>query len=74
MCPSHWSQTPDPSGHQEFVAVGRRAITEMPDLPAVVLALQIRWENGVALRVNMGEIAEEAWIGAGPVWRLVALR
>lgn len=70
---SHWNQTPDPSGLREFVAVGRRAIAEIPDLPAVVLALQIRWENGLASRVNIAEIEESAWIAAEPAWKLVAL-
>jgi hypothetical protein len=74
MGPSHWNQTPDPSGLQEFVAVGRRAVAEIPDLPAVVLALQIRWENGLASRVNIAEIEETAWIAAEPAWKLIALR
>lgn len=69
----HWTQKPDLSGLQEFVAVGRRAIAEIPDMPAVVLALQIRWEDGLASRVNIAEIEEEAWIGAEPTQKLIAL-
>ena len=31
--------------------------------PPVVVALQVRWEDGVAYRVNVGDITEEAWMG-----------
>lgn len=73
MGPNHWDQTEDPSGRHEFVVVGRRAFSEVPDMPPMVLALQIRWEKGLAVRVNIAEIDEEAWIRAGPTWRLVAM-
>lgn len=70
----HWVQTRQTTGLQEFVAVGRRALQELPGFPAIILALQVRWENGVAERVNIGEIEEAAWIAADPTWKLVALR
>ena len=40
---------------------------------AVILALQIEWEGGVALRVNLAEIGEEAWAEAGLVGRFVVV-
>ena len=58
---------------QEFVVIGRRVITELPDIPAVLLALQIRWEDGIAYRLNIAEIKETAWIDANSSWRLTAL-
>lgn len=57
----------------DFVAVGRRAISEVPEYPATILALQIEWEGGVALRVNLAEIGEGDWVEAGPVGRLIVL-
>lgn len=77
MSLEHWSQTPDPSGLQEFIAVGRRVVggIDIPGAVAAVLALQIRWdeETGIAERVNFGEVGEGAWMDAGPGWKLVAL-
>lgn len=55
----------------EFVAVARR---QVPEFPAVVVALQVRWEDGVAYRVNVGGIAEETWMEVQRrAWKLVAL-
>ncbi|KAK4215158.1 heterokaryon incompatibility protein-domain-containing protein [Rhypophila decipiens] len=76
MSREYWEQTaPKPSGLQEFIAVGRRVVTDIPGFPPVVLALQIRWdeEGKVAERVNFGEIDEASWMEAGPVWKLIAL-
>jgi hypothetical protein len=61
------------TGLQQFVAIGRRAVLELPEFPPVILALQIRWENGIAHRANIAEIGEEAWMAAGPTWKLIAL-
>ena len=58
---------------QEFIMIGRRAIKEIPDFPAVVLALQICWENGIAYRLNIAEIQETAWRNARPSRKLIAL-
>ena len=70
-------QTPDPSGLQEFIAVGRRVVggIDIPGTPATVLALQIRWDEQTAIaeRLNFGEIEEGAWMDAGPRWKLIAL-
>ena len=32
----------------DFVAVGRRAVYEIPEYPATILALQMEWVGGVA--------------------------
>ncbi|KAK2616001.1 hypothetical protein N8I77_002721 [Diaporthe amygdali] len=56
----------------EFIAVARRKIADL-DLPATVLALQIRWVAGVAQRLNYAEIDEVAWEEASPTWKLIAL-
>lgn len=56
----------------EFIAVARRNIAEL-DFPATVLALQIRWIDGVAQRLNYAEIDEAAWEEANPTWKLIAL-
>ncbi|KAF2828684.1 HET-domain-containing protein [Ophiobolus disseminans] len=57
----------------DFVAVGRRAVYEIPDYPATVLALQIEWVGDVARRDNIAEIGEEDWLAAEPRRVLVAL-
>jgi hypothetical protein len=73
MGEGHWNETDSATGLQQFVAIGRRAVLELPEFPPVILALQIRWENGIAHRTNIAEIAEEAWMAAGPTWKLIAL-
>lgn len=62
----------DTSSPAEFIAVARREITEL-DFPATVLALQIKWVDGVAQRLNYAEIDEAAWEEASPEWKLIAL-
>lgn len=62
----------DSGSKAEFVAVGRRHI-EYLDLPAIIIALQIKWVNGIATRLNYAEIEESAWLAAGPNWGLIAL-
>jgi hypothetical protein len=58
---------------QDFIAVGRRQVFEIPEYPAQILALQIEWVSGVAYRTNIAEIDEEAWLAANPSRILVAL-
>ncbi|KAL1873204.1 hypothetical protein Daus18300_004024 [Diaporthe australafricana] len=60
------------TSHAEFISVARRKIAEL-DLPANILALQIRWVDGVAQRLNYAEIDEAAWEEASPTWKLIAL-
>jgi hypothetical protein len=38
-----------------------------------VLVLQIRWEDGIAYRVNIGKILAQSWLEANPVWKLIPL-
>jgi hypothetical protein len=52
---------------------GRRSIPEIPDIPPVILAMQIEWKDEIASRVNIAEIEECFWIDAKPKRRLVAL-
>jgi hypothetical protein len=61
------------AGLQDFIAVGRRQVFEIPEYPAQILALQIEWVSGVAYRTNIAEIDEEAWLAANPSRILVAL-
>lgn len=63
MDEQHWNTLPSPAGMQKFVAVARRHQLEgMEDIfQPMILALQIRWEQGVAVRVNVAEIEERAW-------------
>lgn len=60
------------SSHTEFIAVARRKIADL-DLPATLLALQIKWVDGVAQRLNYAEIDEAMWEEASPTWKLIAL-
>lgn len=84
MSLEYWKQEPNPAGLQEFIAVGRRVVEDIPGVETMVLAMQIRWVTEdvdgrggritVAERVNFGEIEERAWMEASPTWKLVALR
>lgn len=74
----HWKSRAGKDGGrpQEFIAVGRRRVLQLPEdiAPTVILALQIeRDEDGIASRVSMAEIHEKAWINAEPKKMLVAL-
>lgn len=71
-----WQQQGALSGRHEFIALGRQdlGIEELRALyPPKVMAMQIRWEDGVAYRVNMAEIEQAAWEAAKPTCKLVAL-
>jgi len=68
----HWQDKAN-SGWSEFIAIGRRCVADIPDTPTIVIALQIRWENGVAYRGNIAEINEDAWLDASPTLKLIAL-
>lgn len=74
MNPVHWADMKEDSRPCDFVVIGRRHIPELSAETAEVLALQIRWKDGTAERVNIAEINEQAWIGAVPKWKLVALK
>lgn len=71
----HWASATGGFNAQwyDFVAVGRRAVREIPEYPVTIIALQIEWVGSIAYRVNIAEIGEEAWMAAGPVRSLVAL-
>jgi rhodanese-related sulfurtransferase len=46
----HWTSDEGGFTHQwyDFVAIGRREISEIPNYPAVILALQVQWVRSVA--------------------------
>lgn len=72
----HWQQAGSLSGRHEFIALGRQdlGIEELRELfPPKVIAMQIRWEDGIAYRVNIAEIDQAAWEAAEPEWKLIAL-
>jgi len=69
----HYWQDKANSGWTEFIAIGRRCVADIPDTPTMIIALQIRWENGVAYRVNIAEINEDAWLDASPTLKSIAL-
>ncbi|KAK4186780.1 heterokaryon incompatibility protein-domain-containing protein [Podospora australis] len=66
----------DPGQKEEFIAIGRRQIPDLPmlDCPAHVVVMQIRWENGLAQRLNVADIEEDAWLRAAPVEKLIVLQ
>lgn len=72
-----WQQAEAVSGRYEFIALGRQdlGIEELRDLyPPKVVAMQIRWEDGVAYREHIAEIDQAAWDAAQPAWKLIALK
>jgi hypothetical protein len=70
MSEDHWTRGKYDSGFQEFIVIGsRRSFDIKPEL----IVLQIEWRDGVAFRVNIGEINEDAWIKADRTWKLIAL-
>lgn len=74
MSEGHWKNNPPDDTLEDFVAVGRRSVPEIPDYPAKILAMQIkRGDDGLAIRINMAEIEEQAWTTAERAWKLVAL-
>jgi len=73
MAPQHWESYKNKNGPEEFILVGRRSIPEIPEILPVILAMQIEWIEGVAYRVNMAEIREDAWLEAGPERKLIAM-
>ncbi|ROW00490.1 hypothetical protein VSDG_03299 [Cytospora chrysosperma] len=56
-------------GPHEFVVIG----SEQYPGRSHVLVLQIRWEDGIAYRVNIGKILTQSWLEANPVWKLIPL-
>lgn len=60
-------------GRHDYVAISRRAIEDLPEVPAVIIALQIRWEDDIAYRVTIAETGEEAWKAAMPTKKLIVL-
>lgn len=74
---SHWDRDHSLSGRHEFIALGRQdlGIEALRDIyPSRLVAMQIRWEDGVAYRVNLVEVEQAAWEAAGPVCKLIALQ
>jgi hypothetical protein len=79
MHKEHWA-TKENSGENEFIVVAvRPGIPELAELGAEyrprVVAMQIRRdkETGVAYRVHIAEIDQDAWLDAKPTLKLIAL-
>lgn len=70
MQDSHWQSSGANRGRWEFIAIGRR---QLLDFEAFYTVLQIERTDGLALRVNMGEICERDWLRARQKKILVAL-
>lgn len=70
MGKSHWSQASVSDGPQTFIEIARRSV---PFSPTYVTALQVRWEDNIAYRVNIADIEEDGWMAANPQRKLVAL-
>lgn len=70
---THWKSLDEKVEAWEFIRVGQNQIKLVPDSPVTILALQIRWENGVAYRINLADIEEAAWNEASSSQKLVAL-
>ncbi|OOF97382.1 hypothetical protein ASPCADRAFT_166162 [Aspergillus carbonarius ITEM 5010] len=54
----------------EFIVIAsrRNQFTE-----AMLLVFQVEWWEGIAYRVNIAEIEENAWVRASPVWKLIVM-
>ncbi|KAH8801433.1 heterokaryon incompatibility protein-domain-containing protein [Xylogone sp. PMI_703] len=59
-----------PSDRHEFVVLGSRR-NQFSD--PMLLVLQIGWLDGIAYRVNCGEVKEEAWERESHTWKLIPL-
>lgn len=64
MLSAHYDENGCDTGEWEFIAISRRQLLHFE---AVITAIQIRRHNGIAYRMNIGEISESAWKDAGPV-------
>jgi hypothetical protein len=64
MDEQYWNTSPSAAGMQEFVAVAKRHQLEGMEefFQPMILALQVRWEGGLAVRMNVAEIEERAWL------------
>lgn len=70
MLSEHYDENGCDKGEWEFIAISRRQLLHFE---AVITAIQIYRQNGIAYRMNIGEISESAWKDAGPVCLLLAL-
>ena len=55
----------------EFIVIGSRRNVYSD---AVLIVLQIEWHDGIAQRVNRGEVREEAWLNNAPMRKLIAMQ
>ncbi|PVG00464.1 HET-domain-containing protein [Serendipita vermifera] len=67
----YWQSGHYDRGEHEFVVIGSRRFYTFDPILAV---LQIERREGIAYRVNIGEINEEDWVKAQRGWTLVALQ
>ena len=58
--------------NREFVVIGsdQKPIAEFKP---VLVALSIKWEDGIAYRTNLARIEEEGWNAAEPCSKLIVL-
>jgi hypothetical protein len=70
MSEEHWASGDYAQGTHEFIVVGSRRNSYCKPM---LLVLQIEWQDGIAYRINFGEVEEEAWIRARRAWKLIAL-
>ncbi|KAL2126094.1 hypothetical protein VTI74DRAFT_1702 [Chaetomium olivicolor] len=59
-------------GQHEFIVIGSSRST-YPGAEPVLLVLQIEWRQGIAYRVNFGEVKERFWEAVPHTWKLIAL-
>ncbi|OCL07931.1 HET-domain-containing protein, partial [Glonium stellatum] len=60
----------DKTVSSQFIVLGSRSFD-----PSNILldVMQIGWRGGLAHRIDVGYISEEAWVNEKPVWSLIAL-
>jgi hypothetical protein len=66
----HWKTGNYNSQPNELIVIGSRRPN---GFDPVLILLHIAWRDGIAYRINIGEIEEAAWIIAQREWKLIAL-
>lgn len=60
------------STRAEFAIIGKRSVPGVEGT-SLIIALQLKWEGDIAVRMNIAEINEDAWADGHPTRRLIAL-
>jgi hypothetical protein len=60
---------------EEFIVVERHgsSMYEKYDYRAMVGVFWIEWKDGIAFRINSGEVEEDEWVKAERTWKLIPL-